>query len=180
MAEKSCPVALKRISEGRHHTYGNEVNTMTEKLTLTENQYAVIEGLLTCATRKEAARQAGVSRETLYKYLRNPNFVAELRKYQEAILSGVVSSMIGLAEESVKALRDILSNKRVSAAVRVRAALGWLSQMHKFSELRVLSEAKPAELNPEWTKLRYAIGVALKPYPEALKAVGQALKEAGH
>lgn len=121
---------------------------MAEKKTLTINQYAVIEGLLTCATKRGAARQAGVSRETIYRYLRDPDFIAELRAVQEAILSGVVASMVGLAEDSIKALQDILKSKNAVDAVKVRAALGWLTQMHRFSELGVV-EVEPAQLPEE-------------------------------
>lgn len=122
---------------------------MTRSDRLSDSQLDALAALLTNTTRRAAAREAGIGAKTLYRYLQDPDFVAELHRLQDAVLAGVVASVVGLAEDSVETLQDILWDEDVSAAVRARVALGWLSQMHKFSELRVQAEVSQRDLEKD-------------------------------
>ena len=113
---------------------------MAENVTLSRNQQRAIAALLSCTTTAEAAEKAGVSRQTLYRYLADETFRAELSRRQDAIISKVTASLVGLAEEIVKTLRQMLTDADTPPSVKARVALGWLSQMQKNVELQDLVE----------------------------------------
>lgn len=113
---------------------------MSENDRLTTNQRKALKALLECSTIRAAAEDCDLGEATLYRYLRDDTFKAELRKRQDAVVSSVTAALVGLAGEAVAALRDILESKSASDAVKVRAALGWLGQMRQSVELADLSE----------------------------------------
>ena len=113
---------------------------MAQNSELTTNQRKAIAALLACSSVEEAARHCGLTSRTLYNYLSDTTFKAELRKRQNALVSSVTAALIGLAGESVKALRDILESKSATDAVKCRAALGWLAQMRQSVELVDLAD----------------------------------------
>ncbi|MDY6876794.1 MAG: hypothetical protein SWK90_11425 [Chloroflexota bacterium] len=112
---------------------------MSENDRLSTNQRKALKALLECSTIRAAAESCGLGEATLYRYLRDDTFKAELRKRQDGIVSSVTAALVGLAGESVKTLRDILDSKTASDSVKVRAALGWLAQMRQSVELADLA-----------------------------------------
>ena len=107
---------------------------------LSAKKIKAIEALLTCSTQSEAAKKAGVGLRTLSRYLSETAFKAELSKRQDSIVSAVTAALVGMAGESLKTLRDILTDDDASASVKSRTALGWLAQMGKSVELADLAE----------------------------------------
>lgn len=87
---------------------------------------AMIAALVSCPSKAEAARVAGVARSTIYARLKDPLF----RKAYEAVRAEcmaevVVSAREGLAlgaSEAVDALRSIVTDPWASSADRTRAA----------------------------------------------------------
>ena len=107
---------------------------------LSTNQRKALKALLECSTIRAAADGCGLSEATLYRYLRDPPFKAELRERQDAVVTAVTAALVGLAGDAVETLRGVLRDAEASDGVRVRAALGWLAQMRQSVELVELAE----------------------------------------
>jgi len=110
------------------------------KSELNANQKKALAALLAEPTVKAAAESCGLAERTLYGYLADETFKAELRARQDAILSSVTSALVGLSGSAVQTLRDLLESKTVSDSVKCRAALGWLRHARDAVELADLSD----------------------------------------
>ena len=75
---------------------------------LNRNQQKVLAALLIHGTAKEAAAACGLAERTVYGYLANDAFTAELQKRQDAILAGVVAKMTTLAGAGMAQLEGAL------------------------------------------------------------------------
>ena len=75
---------------------------------LNRNQQKALAALLIHGTAIEAARACGLAPRTLYKYLADDAFTAELQKRQDAILAGVVAKMTTLAGAGMAQLEGAL------------------------------------------------------------------------
>ena len=112
---------------------------MAQKMGLNSNQLKAIEALLTTPSMSAAARQCGLARRTLFRYLSDETFKAELRKRQDEAVTAVTAALSGLTGEAIEALHDLLANPETSASVKARVALGWLSERRKALELDELT-----------------------------------------
>lgn len=123
----------------------NEGNTRGEKVTLTPKQRKVIETLLTTGDKAKAAKAAGVARKTIYEWLRQPAFVAELRQAEAEALDALGRALVTLGNKATKTLQDAMTGKETAMTVKVRAAditLGRLLQLRELANL----ESRVAEL----------------------------------
>ena len=91
--------------------------------------------LLSSPTIRAAARTAGIGERTIHRYLADPEFTAELRKRQDAILAATTAALVGLAGDAVETLRDVLQDTEASHSVKLRAAATWLSHTRGAVEL---------------------------------------------
>ena len=107
-----------------------------EKLARKHDQAIV--ALLTCPTVPEAARAAGVSEATLFRWLQQPDFQGHYRAARQRVVEGAIASLQQAAGEAVQTLRRNLACGAPS--VEVRAALGILDQAIKATELIDLEE----------------------------------------
>lgn len=110
------------------------------KSALNANQRRALAALLEHTTVREAAESVGLAERTLYNYLSDETFKAELRQRQDAILASVTSALVGLSGEAVTTLRDLLGSTTASDAVKCRAALGWLRHTRDAVELDSLAD----------------------------------------
>ena len=112
---------------------------MSEKTTeknLTPAQWKGIETLLTTGSVADAARAAGVSRQTFYRWRKEPRFQAALREAEADAIASVSAALAGLGEKAASALSDALAAEDLR--LRVRAAdivLGRLLQIREIVEL---------------------------------------------
>lgn len=87
---------------------------------------AMIAALVSCPSKAEAARVAGVARSTIYARLKDPLFCEAYEAVRaECMAEAVVSAREGLAlgaSEAVDALRSIVRDPWASSADRTRAA----------------------------------------------------------
>jgi hypothetical protein len=91
--------------------------------------------LVAGATRKDAAEAAGVSEATVYRRLREPDFLAELESRQgELVRNGALAFAVDVAE-SREVLRQIRDDPDVPASVRVTAADRLISRGLAYVEL---------------------------------------------
>lgn len=113
---------------------------MAQTGTLSTNQRRALTALLSEPTIRAAAQSAGLGERTVYRYLANDAFRAELSERQAAILAQVTAAMVGLSGRAVETLRDVLDDGEASASVKVRAALGWLQAARQGVELQDLAQ----------------------------------------
>ena len=113
---------------------------------LTPNQQRAIAALLSSKTVKEAAEEAGVSRSTVYTYLRDKDFSKELRKAQSAAIDAAASRLAAGLSEAIEELSRLIKNAD-SDSVKRLACSDWISfalRLREFSELESRIEALEA------------------------------------
>jgi hypothetical protein len=88
----------------------------------TRQKEAAIIGLLTKPTHDEAAKFAGVSPTTLWRWQQDPAFQAELRKAQRRSMERAVGQIQQVSLTAVKTLQEIMQDPKASASARVMAA----------------------------------------------------------
>lgn len=110
---------------------------MTENLTekkLTARQRRALEGLALGHRVTQVARDVGVSRDTIYRWLKQPEFVAELRRLGDAALERTQRSLAALSEDAATTLADgMLKDQPIQA--RLRAAGMVLQHAPAWAEL---------------------------------------------
>lgn len=120
---------------------------MADNLTL--KQRKAITALMTQPDTAAAARAAGVSRDTLYRWLAEPAFQSALRKAEAAAIAAVSRSLVRLAERAAATLEGAMSDEAATASVRVRAAdavLGRLLQVRELVDLETRVQELEARL----------------------------------
>lgn len=108
---------------------------MAENGALSANQKRAITALLSEPTVKGAAKTAKLGARTIHRYLDDPLFRAELQKRRDKIVAATAAALVGLSGEAVATLLAVLQDADASNAVKVRAALGWLSHTRDALEL---------------------------------------------
>ncbi|MGA3316781.1 MAG: hypothetical protein ABSC64_10130 [Candidatus Korobacteraceae bacterium] len=94
------------------------------KSTLTPQQASVIAGLVRGATVTEATKQAEVDRSTYYLWLKSDaNFVAEMNLSKQEQAESMCAQLRGLSETALATLLELLTNKDVPAAMRLKTAM---------------------------------------------------------
>ena len=97
-----------------------------------------IAALLFEKTLQDAAQAAGVSRKTLQRWSRQPDFIAAMKETERAALADVSRALIRLAGLASSALEDALQDEDIR--IRVRAADIVLSRLLQLRELVDLDE----------------------------------------
>lgn len=92
---------------------------------LTTRQQGAIRALLdpSTPTIATAAKAAGVSQETLYRWMReDAAFTAALSDAQGAAIDGAVRQLTALAERAILVVHSVLVDRNASDSARLRAA----------------------------------------------------------
>ena len=101
-------------------------------------QRRAVEALLSTGEVTAAAREAGVSRETLHRWLRQPAFVAAVRQAEAAALDELSRLLVRLGRTAAATLAKAMSDPAAPYPTRVRAAdaaLGRLLQLRELAQL---------------------------------------------
>ena len=93
----------------------------TDLAPINAKQRAAIVALLTTGDVSKAAQAAGVSRESLYRWLRDPRFKAELRQAEGDAMRGLARRLAGLGDLAADAMKDALDPGQ-PIGIRLRAA----------------------------------------------------------
>jgi hypothetical protein len=104
-----------------------------------------IVGLLTQATLEEAAKHAGISTPTLWRWLQEPSFQTEYRKARRQAMGQAAAQLQQVSSVAVKALKEVIQDSGVTASARVTAARTVLEIGLKAIELEEL-ESRVEEL----------------------------------
>src|ERR1700722_8672292 len=88
----------------------------------TRRMEVAIVGLLTQATMDDAAKHAGVSTPTLWRWMQEPSFQTEYRKARRQAMGQAAAQLQQASSVAVKALKDIIQDSDITASARVTAA----------------------------------------------------------
>lgn len=121
---------------------------MTRNVTdpeLTPKQRKAVEALLVTGDVTAAAKEAGVSRESLYRWLKQSVFLEAVREAEARALDELSRLLVRLGRSAATTLAKAMSDADVPAATRVRAADVTLARLLQLRELATL-EARVTEL----------------------------------
>lgn len=105
---------------------------------LTPRQLKAVQALTTCADVSKAAEVASVSRDTIYRWMRNETFKHALNDSTRQAINRISRSLIALGERAVDTLYKAMTAPEVSITVSIRAAdivLSRLLQIYEIADL---------------------------------------------
>jgi AcrR family transcriptional regulator len=108
----------------------------------------LVQALASGLSVSEAAKQAGVSVRTAYRYLGDPMAVEALQSIERELLQTLARRLAALAVRATEALERALQDDGVPWSVRVRAADALLDHAEKLAYLARLEE-RLSELESE-------------------------------
>ncbi|MDP9355752.1 MAG: phBC6A51 family helix-turn-helix protein [Chloroflexota bacterium] len=112
---------------------------------LTPKQRKAVETLLATGEVAAAAREAGVSRDTLHRWLKQPLFVQAVRDAEAKAVDDLSRLLVRLGRTAAATLAKAMSDPVAPYPTRVRAADAVLGRLLQLRELATL-EARVAEL----------------------------------
>ncbi len=112
---------------------------------LSAKQRRALEALLTSGEVLAAAQVAGVTRETLHRWLRQPQFLSAVRATEAQALDDLSRVLVRLGRTAAGTLAKAMSDPTTPASTRVRAADATLGRLLQLRELATL-EARVVEL----------------------------------
>lgn len=95
---------------------------MTELDTFTGRRRAALDALVTAPSVSSAAREAGLSRQTLYGYLADPDFAAAYEQRCREVHALSQSMAQAAAVRAVEVMYELLVDEDVPPSVRLKAA----------------------------------------------------------
>ena len=112
---------------------------------LSPRQLKSIPFLISCRTNEEARRKAGVSRQTLNRWLHSPDFQSELRGRRDAVaadsldrLKGSMAqasdALVGLLDTDNEHLRRHVANDILRIGLRVRELEGFEDRLTQLEQ----------------------------------------------
>jgi transposase-like protein len=108
--------------------------TKVNRRGLSPKQIDTLSHILGAKSYDEACRQAGITRVTLYKWLKEPSFKSELDDLHDQLLSEAVDRLKKSATKAVDVLDNLLLRDDCPAVQRA-AANDILNQLAKFKEI---------------------------------------------
>ena len=106
---------------------------------LTTNQRRALEALLREPTVRAASAASNLNERTIYRYLRDPAFRAELRARQGEILTAATAALVGMSDTMHAELCRIATAGE-SDSVRARAISIWAKHARDTLRLDELTE----------------------------------------
>jgi AcrR family transcriptional regulator len=105
----------------REETKGSEAESDAVD-ELTQRKERALEAVLSHLTLKEAARAAGVSEPTLWRYMRDETFTRRLREARAASVTYTSGRLQGASAEAVKILQHLMRREDAPLQPRIAAA----------------------------------------------------------
>jgi hypothetical protein len=124
-------------------------------------QARALAALLKGATVEAAARAADVSRATVHRWLKQPDFSAVFRTERVAIVDRAASVILTNASDAARVMVDVMNDKKQPASVRLRAALAIQDAAIRWREID--------ELAPEIERIKAILG--LRDAPQTSQAL---------
>lgn len=120
---------------------------------LTGKRLKGVKALLTTDSIEDAAKTAGVTRNTLYRWLKEEIFTKELSKAKRQMVQYSILKLQRSTKDAVQALSEICRDKDGTASARVAAAREILATSLKAIEIEEL-EARIEKLEQKIKKER--------------------------
>lgn len=102
---------------------------------LTPRKRKALEALLTSGDISQAANTAGVSRDSVYRWLQDSEFQQAMNAGTQAALQGLSQSLLTLGAAAAKTLQSALDDPTAPLAARLRAADIVLTRLLQMREL---------------------------------------------
>jgi hypothetical protein len=112
---------------------------------ITGKRRRAVEALLSTGEVSAAAREAGIHRDTLHRWLKEPAFLQAVREAEAAALDELSRLLVRLGRTAAATLAKAMSDPAVPWSTRVRAADASLGRLLQLRELATL-EARVTEL----------------------------------
>jgi hypothetical protein len=109
---------------------------MAKKTGLSPKQNQAIEALLSARSVQHAGEMIGVSRRSMGRWLKQPEFRTALLAAEGDVIDGATRRLAGLAGMAIDTMAELLTNQETGEAVRQRTAQGILDNMLKLREIR--------------------------------------------
>lgn len=110
------------------------------KKKFTPNQEKALAVLVNTPSVAEAARECGLHRNSLFTYLADPDFKAELHRRKAEQLQEGEAELRGGIKDAAKELRKIITKKGTSDQIRINAINTLLTHAERFAELVELED----------------------------------------
>ncbi|MGA2400970.1 MAG: hypothetical protein ABSG91_04595 [Syntrophobacteraceae bacterium] len=108
-------------------------------LDLNGKKTRALSALLSCKSVEEAAQQAGVSKTTLFRWLReDEEFQSEYTKAGSQLMEEVLRQLQQICTGAVETLADVMADGEATASSRVTAARATLELTLKIEDQRCL------------------------------------------
>ena len=115
----------------------NETERLQESETLTRRQRAVLPYLIAAPSLEEGCRKARVSKTTVYTWLKEPGFQAELKRLRQTLVDEAFERLKAGLTQAVDKLLELLQAKG-QLGIQLRAAQTLLDHGIKMMELQEL------------------------------------------
>jgi len=89
---------------------------------------------------RAAAKLSGVSERSLHRWLAEPTFRAAVLSAEGDAIDHAARRLIGLQDDAIDTLQDVLANRSTNVADRLRAAQSVLDYLLKLRELRNIEQ----------------------------------------
>lgn len=99
---------------------------------LTDKQLAAIPKIIEGKTITDGVKRAGISKVTIYEWLKEPEFKAELQRQRADIIDCALFELKASAGEASKVLRNLLDSE--NEHIRLKAATTIIDSVTKFKE----------------------------------------------
>lgn len=104
----------------------------------TAKKTAAVLAMMTSPSIKAAAKAAGVSRATLFLWLKNESFRADLARARAETFAGAIGRLKAGTKEAARVLMDLLKSKKEMTRFRASSAVLDLAlRIHEGEELEV-------------------------------------------
>jgi len=113
---------------------------MVKKNELSAKQKRCIVALISCRNIGEAIEAAGICRTTLSRWLEQPHFTAALAAAEGNILKQASAALTAGQLEAIETIRNLMTARNTTAAIRLRAANDYLNLGFKLRELSSIEQ----------------------------------------
>ena len=121
---------------------------------LNRQQLKAIEALMTTGSLHEAADAAGIGRATLYRWLRDTDFLTAVRAAEGEALENVSRALLRVGDKAVRTLESTMDSATAAPSVKVKAADVTLARMTAIREI-VSLEARLADIEARLANMPY-------------------------
>jgi hypothetical protein len=121
-----------------NHQAAKEGDNLNNKVTPRKKR--AVESLLTNGDITAAAAAAGVSRTSLYRWLKDDNFLGALAEAEQAALASLSRRLVSLGDRAVGTLAKAMDDEGAPVGSKIRAADVTLGRLLQLRELYQLEE----------------------------------------